>query len=152
MKYIKIQNLSSEQFRRLTGVKKETFGIMCKILKEAKRTSKKYRGGRRAKLSMEDTLLMALEYLREYRTYFHLGQSYGVSESSAFKSIRFVEDTIIKHKDFALPGLKALFKLSPEDVALIDVSESPIERPKKKSKRLLFRKEKTTYYKNSVSC
>ncbi|MEH2211389.1 MAG: transposase family protein [Nostoc sp.] len=28
---------------------------------------------------MEDQLLMTLEYWREYRTYFHIGQSWGVS-------------------------------------------------------------------------
>ncbi len=32
-------------------------------------------------------LLMVLEYLREYRTYFHIGQSYGMSESNCFKII-----------------------------------------------------------------
>jgi len=28
-------------------------------------------------------LLIALEYLRKYRTYFHIAQSYGISESIA---------------------------------------------------------------------
>jgi hypothetical protein len=27
---------------------------------------------------------MTLEYLREYRTYFHLGRSYGLSESACY--------------------------------------------------------------------
>ncbi|KJV52299.1 DDE superendonuclease family protein [Orientia tsutsugamushi str. Gilliam] len=34
---------------------------------------------------------MALEYLREYRTYFHIGQNYGISESSAYKAVKWVE-------------------------------------------------------------
>jgi len=37
---------------------------------------------------LEDRLLMTLEYLREYRTYFHLGQSYGLSESACYRSCR----------------------------------------------------------------
>lgn len=152
MRYEKIRTLSEEQFRRLTGVQKNTFNKMLEILTEEKRANRKYRGGRNLKLSMGDTLLMALEYLREYRTYFHIGQSYGISESSAFKSIRFVEDTLIKHKDFALPGRKALLDGIVEDVALIDVTESPIERPKKKSKALLFRKEKTTHHQEPTYC
>lgn len=53
---------------------------------------------------------MALEYLREYRTYFHIGQSYDISESSAYKAIRWIEDTLIKHPDVALPGKKVLVK------------------------------------------
>lgn len=57
---------------------------------------------------------MTLEYLREYRTYFHIGQSYGISESSAYKAIRWIEDILIKHPDFALPGRKALLKSDNE--------------------------------------
>ena len=53
--------------------------------------AKKAVGGRKSKIS-EDRLLMALEYMREYRTYFHIGQSYGVSESNLTKSA-VVEDT-----------------------------------------------------------
>ena len=49
---------------------------------------KRARGSRKNKLTIEDQLLMALEYLREYRTYFHASQSYGVSESNAYKIIR----------------------------------------------------------------
>ena len=44
------------------------------------------------KSSIEDKLLIALEYLREYRTYFHLGRSYGVSESACYRACRWVED------------------------------------------------------------
>jgi hypothetical protein len=49
-----------------------------------------------------------LEYMREYRIYFHIGASYGISESSAYIISRCVEDVVIKHPDFALPGRKAL--------------------------------------------
>ena len=75
---------------------------------------------------------MALEYIREYRTYFHVSQSYGLSESTAYDTIRWIEDTLIKHPDFALPGRKALLKSDAEhEVVLIDATKSPIQRPKK---------------------
>ena len=75
---------------------------------------------------------MALEYIREYRTYFHVSQSYGISESSCYKAIKWIEETLIKHPDFALPGRKALLKSDMEyEVILIDATETPIERPKK---------------------
>ena len=135
MKYNQIKNLPDEQFRRLTGVKRTTFEKMLEILLEADR-KKKAKGGRKNKLSIEDQLLMVLEYIREYRTYFHIAKSYGVSESAAFKTVRWVEDTLIKHPDFALPGRKALLKSNMEyEVLLVDVSETPVERPKKKSNR-----------------
>ena len=133
MKYSQIRDLPDEQFRRLTGVKRQTFEKMLEILVENDKT-KKIKGGRKNKLSLENQLLMTLEYIREYRTYFHISKSYGVSESTAYKTVRWVEDTLIKHPDFALPGRKALLKNDMEyEIVLIDASETPIERPKKKS-------------------
>ena len=61
MKYDQIKELSEEQFRRLTGVKKATLKRMLEILREAD-AKKKAKGGRKSKLSIEDQLLMALEY------------------------------------------------------------------------------------------
>jgi hypothetical protein len=136
VKFDKIAGLDDERFRRLTGVKRTTFEKMVLILQEADKV-KKIRGGRKNKLSIENMLLMTLEYMREYRTYFHISQSYGLSESSAYKTVRWIEDTLIKHPDFALPGRKELLKSDVEyDVILIDATETPIERPKK-NKRLI---------------
>ena len=135
MKYDQIKELSEQQFRRLTGVKKATLKRMLEILREAD-AKKKAKGGRKSKLSIEDQLLMALEYIREYRTYFHIATNYGISESVAYKIIRWVEDTLIKHSAFALPGRKVLLKSDIEyEVVFIDASESPIERPKKKGSK-----------------
>jgi hypothetical protein len=71
MKYEKIKNYKDEEFRRLSGVKRDTFKKMIGILKEAEQ-KKKARGGKPNRLNMEERLLMALEYLREYRAYFHV--------------------------------------------------------------------------------
>ena len=61
-----------------------------------------------------------------------ISQSYGVSESTAYKTVRWIEDTLIKPPDFALPGRKALLKSDVKyEVVLIDATETPIERPKK---------------------
>jgi hypothetical protein len=131
MKYDHHKQLKEEDFRRLTGVKKATFTRMIEILQEAE-IKQKARGGKRNKLTIEDRLLMALEYLREYRTYFHVANNYSVSESTCFRNIRWIEDTLIKHPDFALPGRKELLKSDVEySVILVDASETPIQRPKK---------------------
>ncbi len=104
---------------------------MLEILSEADK-KKHTKGGRKSKLSLEDRLLMALEYIREYRTYFHVSQSYGVSESTCYEIIKWIETTLIKHPDFALPGRKALLKSDMEyELILIDATETPIERPQK---------------------
>ncbi len=121
---------------------------MLEILEKAHQ-KKHAQGGRNPKLCLKDQLLMALEYNREYRTYFHTAQNYGISESAAYKTIRWVEDTLIEHPDFALPGRKAL--LSNYETILIDATETPIERPKK-TKKILFRKEEKTHPKKPGSC
>ena len=142
MKYKTVNSLEEEAFRRLTGVKRATFNKMAEILREANK-AKKRKGGRNNKLSIEDMLLMALEYLREYRTYFHISQSYGVSESTAYKVARWVEDTLVKHSDFALPGRKALVKNNMVyEMVLIDATESPIERPKKNKNTFILGRRK----------
>lgn len=127
-----IKKLSEREFYRLTGVKKTTFEAMEKILVTAEQ-ERKLLGGKPNKLSVADRLLMSLEYLREYRTYFHLGQSYGISESACYRNCRLVEDILIKSKEFHLPGKKALYdEKSSGNCILIDVTESPVERPKKR--------------------
>jgi hypothetical protein len=134
-KYAELKQLPPPQFRRLTGVKQETFSEMVKILVTAQ-NSRYRKAGRRGGLSIENKLLMALEYLREYRTYFHLGRSYGLSESACYRACRSVEDMLIKSGKFSLPGKKALVKSDVEyELILIDASETPIERPKKKCER-----------------
>ena len=144
MRYEKLSNLSDEEFRRLTGVKPSTFKHMVEILKVA-HSRKRWHGGRRSKLCVEDQLLMTLEYLREYRTYFHIGTTYGISESSAYKAIKWVEDTLIKHPDFALPGRKALCKSDVDcDVVLIDATETPIHRPKKNKNAVIPERKSVT--------
>jgi hypothetical protein len=145
-KYEELKKFTPRQFRRLTGVKRETFDIMVNILKEAERGERNRRrnkAGRRSGLSIEDRLLMALEYLREYRTYFHLGTSYGLSESACYRACKWVEDTLIKNGTFSLPGRKALLKSDVDyEVILIDATESPIERPKKKGPK--WKEDKTS--------
>ncbi len=130
-KYEQVSKLSNEQFRRLTGVKRETFKVMIEVLELAEKAVRQ-KGGAVPKLCMEDRLLLCLEYLREYRTYLHIGISYGVSESQAFRIQRWVETEILKDEQFHLPGRKQLLDPDYEiETILTDASEIPVERPKK---------------------
>jgi hypothetical protein len=137
MKFEQIKGETQEEFRRLTGIKRTTFDIMVTILREAEALLKN-QGGKPNKLTIEERLLMALEYLREYRTYFHISRSYGISESTCYRNIRWVEDTLIKDGAFSLPGRKALLKSDVEyELVLIDATETPIERPKKNKSAII---------------
>lgn len=140
MTYEQVKNLKLEDFKRLCGVRPETFNQMLEILRSQKATKQKT--GRPGKLSLEDQLLMTLEYWREYRTYFHIGKSWGVNESRAYRIIRKVEDTLTKSRVFTLPGKKKLATSNYQlEIVVVDVTESPIERPKKTKKILQWEKE-----------
>jgi len=131
MKYEILQNYTEEQFRRITGIKRRTFEKMLELL-GPKLEEKLSEGGRKPKLSLEEMLLATLEYWREYRTYAHIAASYGIHESNMHRLIKWVEDVLIKDGTFSLPGKKALLKSDMEyEVVLIDVTESPVERPKR---------------------
>ena len=86
MRYEKIKNLGSKEFRRLTGVKPETFKKMVEIL-WINYAEKRKRGGHKSKLLVEDMLLIVLEYLRENRTYFHIAKGYEIHETTAHNKI-----------------------------------------------------------------
>jgi len=133
MKYENLKSYSEEQFRRITGVRRTTFEKMLEILRP-KYKEKLSKGGRTPKLNLEEMLLAALEYWREYRTYAHIAASYGIHESNMHRLIKWIEDVLIKDGTFSLPGKKALLKSAVEyEVVLIDVTESPVERPKRGS-------------------
>lgn len=146
MKFENLNQMAAGKFRRITGVKPATFNKMVEIIRDAyneKRKSAKYPGGRQPKLSIEDRLLMTLEYLREYRTYAHIAASYGLSETRVFENIRWIENVLIGSKEFSLPGRKALLKSDNEfEVILVDATESPIERPKKNNENIIQEKRK----------
>jgi hypothetical protein len=142
VKFEQISKESATGFRRLTGLKRSTFDIMINCLKKAE-VQQKLLGGKPNKLTLENRLLMTLEYLREYRTYFHISRSYNISESSCYRNIRWVEDTLIKDGKFSLPGKKAFLKSDMKyEVVLIDATESAIERPKKNNAIITQEKRK----------
>jgi hypothetical protein len=133
MKYEETVKLSNQDFWRLTGAKRTTFAKMVEILSVSE-AEKRRTGGHKSKLPIEDKLLLSLEHLREYRTYFHIAQGFGIHETSALRISRWVEDVLIKDGTFSLPGRKAMLKNGAEfEAVLVDATESPIERPPKNS-------------------
>lgn len=125
------EGMSEETFRRLTGVRKRMFAEMVTVLESAEAALKK-QGGKPNRLTVEMRLRMTLEYGRQYRTYLHIGHSYGVSESTAYRTIRRCEDMLIKSGAFTLPGKRPLLHHEQVyKVVLIDATETPIERLQK---------------------
>ena len=121
-------------FKRLYGVKPDTFEKMQAILQKEYNKMHKF-GGSPPKLTVKDKLIVALKYLREYRTMESIGADYGVSKSTVCESIQWVENTLSKDKTFKLPDKKVLKKASNTiEYIIVDVTESPIQRPKKDQK------------------
>jgi hypothetical protein len=127
--YAWLRELSAKQFRRLVGVKPRTFKRMVRALEEHEQA--KTKAGRSSKLSLEDRLLMTLQYLREYPTLLRLGVDWGVHESTAQRMVTRTEKALLDSGKFSLPGKKTLKPGTSFEVVVVDVAESSIERPKK---------------------
>lgn len=140
--YEKIKNLKRSKFKRHTGVYPETFDRMIEVVKE--KTAKKHiLGGKPSQIAIEDQVLMMLRYYRRYDTFEEVGFDFGVSESCAYKIITKVEKMLIESKEFHLPGKKKL--LEPDfdiEYVIVDVTESPVERPQDGQKEYYSGKKK----------
>jgi hypothetical protein len=127
-------NSPESVFKRLYGVKPDTFERMIAILQKEYDEMHKL-GGAPPKLTVKDKLTITLKYLREYRTMESIGADCNVSKSTVCESIQWVENTLAEDKTFQLPGKKVLEDASATiEYIVIDVIESPIQRPKKDQK------------------
>lgn len=144
-KYKKLEKLTDEEFKRNTGIQRKTFIEMIKIVEKATNKIKKKakNRGRKSKLSIEDQILMTLEYLREYRTQFHIGVDYNLNETTVLRIIRKIEDILIKNRKFHLPKRKEIsLNENQIEVILVDATETPIERPKKNKENFIQEKRR----------
>ena len=105
---------------------------------------KKKLGGRPNKLPVEERMLMTLEYLREYRTFFHIANSYGISESSCHENVKKIENILIKSKKFSLPKKKeVILNDNNIEVIVIDATENHIERPRKNKENTIQERKRS---------
>ena len=133
MRYNEVAGLPPGQFKRLTGVKRETFAQILDVLSASEQQKK--RSGRPSKLSLADQLLLTLMYWREYRTQFHIAKSYGLHEANVNRIIRKVEGALAASGAFKLPGKRVARSDDGVEISfvIVDATETPIERPKKSS-------------------
>lgn len=128
-KVVRVLELGEEGFRRLLGVtgqslvaktrnespflarakpqivKKLVFGLMLEGLEE--REKKKTKTGRPAILSLEEQLVLTLEFYREYRSHYHLALEWNIDERTLRRTIERVESILIKQ--FKLLGNQAIY-------------------------------------------
>lgn len=138
-KYYKVKNLNEKEFRRVVGVKKETFKKMVNVVRKHYR-DRKSKGGTSRALSANDETLLILEYYREYRTFEHIGIDYEVSESTAHYIVTKIEKILIKEPQFHLETLKHIEPMDDGvelEIVVVDVTESQCERPKKSKESII---------------
>ncbi len=124
--------MNRQRFKRRTGVYPETFAEMEAVLRQ--REGQKKKQGRPAALSVAEQLLLTLEFWREYRTYAHLGDDWGIHETTVQRTVERVETALIASELFRLPGKKALQDTGTVySIIAVDASEVPCERPTKTS-------------------
>lgn len=148
MHWEKIKRFSKAHFKRSTGVELKTFKLMVKAVHEHNAKIVKKKGNKRSRpfcLTNEDQILLMLMYFREYRTQWHIGVSYGISESAVCRTIKRIETILKKRKEFELPGKEALRGTNHQfEVVFVDATEQPIERPKKNKTNITQGKRKST--------
>jgi len=137
-------NDKAHTFKRMHGVEMHTFNKMKEILDKEYETMHR-KGGSPPKMSVDDKLFATLKYMREYRTMESIAGDYGVSKSTICESIQWVENTLTKDGAFKLPSKKVLKESDGTiEYIVIDVTESPINRPKKTKNPIIQAKKSDT--------
>ena len=120
------------KYKEIFGIEKYIFDRMIKILNAEYAFNKTTKVGRPPKLSVLDCLVITLMYWREYRTFRHMAYDYDVGKSTIGRAVTWVEDTLIASGVFNLKSKRELHEnLSKIKIAVIDVTEQEIERPKR---------------------
>ena len=89
--YAKTEKLNDEDFKEIIGVTRNTFEAMITILRNAYNARpRKWRGGRKKKLSFEEQLMLTLKYYRYYVTQKALAFEFEVGEATVSDTIDFL--------------------------------------------------------------
>lgn len=124
---MEISKLKESEFQRYTGIKRKTYNKMLEIVTEAHRIART-KGGVKSKFSIEQMLLITIEYWKSNYTYFSLGVKHGISEGYCYRLVKRFENYLIQSEEFSLPDIS---DIKNEDVLIVDTTEIDIQRPKK---------------------
>ena len=127
--------MKPSKYKEIFGVEKHVFDRLLRLLEAADVFQRKNNAGRKSRLTVLDKLVITLQYWREYRTYRHIAFDYGVGKSTIGEAIIWVENTIIASGLCNLQSSREL-RDNPSEIkiAIVDVTEQEIERPKRGKK------------------
>ncbi|CAO5673772.1 MAG: IS5 family transposase ISCaa6 [Holosporales bacterium] len=131
LRYSKIHKKPTT-FLRLFGIRVDQFNETLKKLEPKWKNKIEFRykrPGRPNVLKLEDMLLVLLLYYRSYITQEFVGFLFGLDKSQVCRIIKRLEPLLAKV--FSIKKARSLSKEEVEEL-IIDATEQPIERPKKK--------------------
>lgn len=131
-----------QTFSRLTGVSTELFGEMVEKIRPLwdVRRDNFDEGGRIYNLSeLEDHVLAMLIYYRCYITYVFMGFLFNSHETTVMRSVSRIERIAVK-----VIHIEKKREISREEVEYLitDVTEQPVQRPKRRQKKYYSGKKK----------
>lgn len=131
----RIAKMAINKYKEIFGVEKYIFDRLLRLLECADAFQRKSKAGRKASISVLDKLMITLQYWREYRTYRHIAFDYNVGKSTIGEAVIWVENTIISSGFCNLKSARELREnTSKIKIAVVDVTEQEIERPKRGKK------------------
>ena len=143
---------NAKRFRMLMGMSLQEFDLLLTKMEKAypeeerKRLSKRSRqreigAGRIFALGVRERVLLLLFYYRTYATQDVAAEVFGVGQATVPRSIEQIAPVVKKRvpipanlyaRSKRVPTVEELEELFPGLVALVDASEQPIQRPKRK--------------------
>ena len=141
MNYEASHALNNPKFKRRFGVQRATFKRMVKAVKaqipERPGPGRTRQAIERRPDSGGAAVLAGVSHLFSYR------HRWGVSESTVCRIVHRMEVQIMASGLFRIPGKRQLIQgFGRPDLVVVDVTETPIERPQKKQKRAYSGKKK----------
>lgn len=141
MNWNNVEKLSDPDFKRAIGISRSAFNLLY----QAVSTWYAPMGTRHRPrlLSFENQILLFLAYYREYRTFFHIGLSFGVSETTAYRIFKNIEAVAAQTPAFQLPQKLETADFQDIEVVVVDATEIEIERPTKNQQQSYSGKKKS---------
>ena len=137
---------SESKFHRTFGIHKAEFRRLLGIV-ESWMEKKHKEGGRPFRLTAYDRLAITLFYIRQYNTMEIIANYWGIWKGTVCKACNETMACLVTSGVLRLEGMK---KLKPGDIVVIDVTESPVDRPGKGQKEFYSGKKKRHTMKTQV--
>lgn len=144
---MKDKEYKEQDYPIIFGVKK-TFNEM-EIIVDNSYNKEHRNGGRKDGPTPRERLEITLKYFRQYVSQRYLAIEYNVAKSSISPIIKWVTKALVKDHNFSLPN-KVKNINDTSETRIVDVTESRIDRPKKKQEEWYSGKKKLHSIKTQV--